>query len=515
MSTVLSQNIKALVSALQQPWIFRVAREVLQLDARSTAAMAKDSLSLHPKAGPEDILREMRRCILSKIVSNEQQVDFIVKIPEWLGFKAAQSLSNVTRETMVRLSVMSAASTFWLLTLAKTALEASSTPRELRDRGFDAIVRSLVESDASRDQLVNLMRAEMVRRGMDADIFEVRGILSGYDVRNPVIQARTRTLFALTLMTPAGLQIDADCLLKQDLGRLVLNATGHILAAQTMRHVRQQIAGDGRRKPFEWPMVGDKKACDTVLAALDVLTETAKDVTCSTVLPIDSSDPSIPTRAKVVGLFLDELILHYSDLIRNRRGKGDNEDLISFVDLLKGDRTPISKRVAEVRDQVQQLMGELDMLKRKAKAGFVVHVAPEKMYSSALESLEVRLRARARSDDFQTALVDEATPVFNSIVEIVRKNRHALGEDEDRFVEALCFETCFRILESMGFGGSIIDLPWVSRFVADQTARGITSTTTRGTSDPEERCQRIVSAFAGGLIYLILQARQPPKVQAK
>ena len=81
-----------------------------------------------------------------------------------------------------------------------------------------------------------------------------------------------------------------------------------------------------------------------------------------------------------------------------------------------------------------------------------------------------------------------------------------MGNEKDKFAEELCFETAFRILDLLELGGTLGDLPWVSRFVAEESIRRDISDGDIVELHDEFRIKRIISAYAGGVVYLVLQA---------
>jgi len=88
-------------------------------------------------------------------------------------------------------------------------------------------------------------------------------------------------------------------------------------------------------------------------------------------------------------------------------------------------------------------------------------------------------------------------------VEIIQKNASVLDESIDEFTESLCFETSFRILESIEKHDLLIDLPQVARFVANESSVLYSITGVVDVLDTEHRTKRIAAAFLGALFYLL------------
>ena len=68
------------------------------------------------------------------------------------------------------------------------------------------------------------------------------------------------------------------------------------------------------------------------------------------------------------------------------------------------------------------------------------------------------------------------------------------------------FETCFQILTFMGGGEFLLDLPWVSRYIAEESVNAYSMMGIFDTLTEEHRVERIAAAYMGGLVYLILQS---------
>jgi hypothetical protein len=109
-------------------------------------------------------------------------------------------------------------------------------------------------------------------------------------------------------------------------------------------------------------------------------------------------------------------------------------------------------------------------------------------------------------------IVDRIIGAYDAIIEVVEGHRESLGDESERFAQALSFETAYRILHLLDLGEAIIDIPWVSRFIAEESARSDISAGDMSNLEDEHRIKRIVTAYAGGLTYLILQSSNHDKI---
>lgn len=130
-------------------------------------------------------------------------------------------------------------------------------------------------------------------------------------------------------------------------------------------------------------------------------------------------------------------------------------------------------------------------------------VSPEISFRTTLSNLRTNLRASPDILNDPDILLTLLKPVFISIVEIIQKNASVLDESIDEFTESLCFETSFRILESIEKHDLLIDLPQVARFVANESSVLYSITGVVDVLDTEHRTKRIAAAFLGALFYLL------------
>ncbi|MHA1576117.1 MAG: hypothetical protein ACTSU3_02030 [Candidatus Thorarchaeota archaeon] len=130
-------------------------------------------------------------------------------------------------------------------------------------------------------------------------------------------------------------------------------------------------------------------------------------------------------------------------------------------------------------------------------------VSPEIAYRTTLSNVTRNLRSSPDILNDPEILIALLKPVFVSIAEIIHKNEQVLAEAISEFTEALCYETSFRILESINKHNLLLDLPLVARFVASESSVINSITGVVDVLDPEFRVQRIAAAFLGGLQFLL------------
>lgn len=507
MSKDISHVAKILVDNLQRSRTPRIVEEVVGQQLLQWPTPDEKTTGKESPLYLEQAFRENKKHLLSAAFPEASQIDWILNLPDWIGFKPLKPHPGENRETLYRKSRDAVASTLWLMSIPRNMIGSAADPDELRKESIDLLMRNLIESDESRDLFVSTVRAEMEERGIDSGTFDVRHVLSGYGTEDPTIMRRTPAAFSLILIASTSLPFDLDCLLRQSTNQLVRVTAAFTVVFHVMRHLRQLISGDARSKPFEWPMVGDKKVVGRVSAALNLLETMSAEARCCTLFAGDETAQHAPAAQKVVSVFLEQLIDNYANSFKNRRGKAPTEDLANFIEALRAQRYEISKRVTESPDRGSALLTELLIARNKSKGTPRRPVSPEKTYAESLSLLEGRLKVGARGEGFDVALVDELRPIFDSMVQIMRENKDRVGEDAEPLAEAMCFETCFKILDFLGLGQYIMDLSWVSRFIAEQCRR-VQQALTSSEKVSANRSDRIVTAYEAGLIYLILQTRK-------
>jgi hypothetical protein len=346
---------------------------------------------------------------------------------------------------------------------------------------------------------------------MDPVKFEISSLLDGYDIQPEKKDHYMALTTALTVITSAGLPFERDEVLNLSSRNLQRETTVYILSTHALSALKKFIAGTGRKKHFDWPIVGDKKSCTRVMSLLDILRDIAASLrTCPLFMIELMSQRMKMAYEDYIVFFLDELILHYEDTLKGRQNKGKNEKLIQFIESIRQNKRDFARLLLDSSDKGSTLAKGLRDFKVKTKADFRPDISPEKRYLDDLGVLDGKLKMKLRGESFASELVEDLRPVFNSISDLVEKNASSLQEDVFKFTDELCFQTCFQILEYVKLGESLIDLPWISRFIAEESVRTSISSGELKILGEEHRTKRIVAAYLGGLTYLILQAHRSP-----
>jgi hypothetical protein len=283
--------------------------------------------------------------------------------------------------------------------------------------------------------------------------------------------------------------------------QMVEETAAYIASMQAKTMLKNQITGGAIQRPFDWPLIGNPKICSRLFKTLDVLKHYASKITTCSLYSSEIAGESIPWgQREFISFLLHELTDNYSEIHRIRHGKSKNSELDHFIKLLTGENIEIAERLAQEYDPGPALFEELKDYKQKAKIG------EKPRFRIILASLKQTVSDETMEEMASDEIIDQIIEVFDAIIEVVEGHRSSLSEESERFAQALCFETAYRILQLLNVGDALMDLPWVSRFVAEESARSDISTGDMSNLDDAHRIRRIVSAYAGGLTYLILQS---------
>ena len=146
--------------------------------------------------------------------------------------------------------------------------------------------------------------------------------------------------------------------------------------------------------------------------------------------------------------------------------------------------------------------------KRRARIGEKPQITPERRFRVVLSTLKQSLEDVQSKDFPLEEIVDQIAITFDAIPDLISKHKEALGTEVDKFTEELCFDVSFRILDLLDLGGYLSDLPWVTRFIAEESTMIDISKGEINELREEQRTKRIVSAFAGSVAFLVMQARK-------
>jgi dihydroxyacetone kinase DhaKLM complex PTS-EIIA-like component DhaM len=318
---------------------------------------------------------------------------------------------------------------------------------------------------------------------------------------------RLRSLLAMLIMRSTGFPFDIDQVFTLNEEEIVVETTAYLVSMHTKTMLKNQITGGGVRRPFDWPLIGNPKIGNRLFLTLDILSQNAIRMTTCSTYSTDLAGENIPwNQQQFVSFLLQNITDHYLEIHRIRHGKSKNLELTLFIDLLTSENAEIAERLLVTKDPGAALFEELSQYKKKAKSGEKPQVTPERRFKIILSSLRHRVSEDRLEEISSDEIIDQIIDAFDAIIEVVEGHKDSLGEESERFAQALCFETAYRILQLLDVGEALMDLPWVSRFIAEESARSDISTGDMSNLEDEHRIRRIVSAYAGGLAYLILQS---------
>jgi hypothetical protein len=338
-------------------------------------------------------------------------------------------------------------------------------------------------------------------------VFEPSPIGRGYVIDDTMRTQRLRSLIAMVIMQATGCAFDIDMVFTLDEEQVVEEATAYVVSMQTKSMLRSQISGGEGLRPFDWPLIGNPMICNRLFKTLDVLQQYSSQMTTCSMYSTEVDGKRTPwTKREFVSYLLQELSEHYSEIYRIRHGRSENPELELFIALINGENIEIAKRLIQSKKPGNILFEELSDYKQKAKVGEQPKISPERRFRVILSELKHSVAEEKLEQVSTDEITDQIVEVFDTIAEIVEANKSSLGDESDRFAQALCFETAYRILQLLDVGEALMDLPWVSRFIAEESARSDITTGDMSHLEEEHRIKRIISSYAGGLTYLILQS---------
>ena len=308
------------------------------------------------------------------------------------------------------------------------------------------------------------------------------------------------------MLKSTEIAFDFDRVFSLSAEEMVKEIVSCVIAMHTMTTIRREITGIGGRSRFEWPAIGDTGSCVQLFSHLEVLQGAVDSmVSCIAFQKAAQGSRQKWTERDFVSYLVGELTEHYSSKLKSMSGRGSNRELAAFVELLKTENYDIVSDLMESKNRAETLFEELKYFRRMAKTGEKLEVRPERKFRITLADIKNSIEEKKGEKVSLPELVDLVTDAFDAIAEMVQGNMEALGTDTDRFTETLCFETSQRILELLGLQDTIGDLPWVSRFISEESFES-GGTPEQSSRAPEDRIRRISSAFAGGVVYMAVQA---------
>ncbi|MFW9786760.1 MAG: hypothetical protein ACFFE2_05555 [Candidatus Thorarchaeota archaeon] len=506
MSSELQEIVRVVVENLHQTWIYKAIEEWNRKDAleiRKELGLRSFSIT---SSDPLEMYQRIKKHLLSKTFHDDETLHFLMDAPRWAGFKlnkdefqSGQQVIGAAKDEAIAL--------LWLMAIPKLIISPKMQPQDYPVNGIMAFIMSLMESDESRKTLVKSMAQAMETRGIPDIVFEPSPIGRGYSIDETMRVPRLRSLLAMVIMRSTGCPFDLDQVFTLDEEELIEETSAYIVANQARAMLKNQITGMGARKPFDWPLIGNPNICSKLVTTLEVFRQYAANMkTCSLYMSETAEGKEPWTKHQFVSYLLGELTDHYSEIHRVLHGRSKNIELDHFIRLLTGENIEISKRILDSSDPGTTLFEELANYKQKARIGDKPKISPERRFRIILSSLAQRVSDDKTEKIPQDEVIEQIIEAFDAIIEMVESYKTSLGEESERFAQALCFETAYRILQLLDVGEAIMDVPWVSRFIAEESARSDIATGDIDQLDDEYRIRRIVSAYAGGLTYLFLQS---------
>jgi hypothetical protein len=495
----------AIVDNLHQTWLYRAIEGWCRKDAlelREELGLAKFSIT---SSDPIEMYQTVKRHLLSKTFQDET-LKFLMDAPSWAGFtldkdefKSGQQIIGAAKDEAVAL--------LWLMALPKLIVRPTVLPEDYPTDDIVQFIDSIMASHESREALVNQMSNAMEKRGIHDIVFEPNPIGRGYVIDETMRTQRLRSLLAMVIMKSTKCPFDIDQVFTLDEDQIVEETTAYIVTMQAQAMLKSHIAGSAMRRPFDWPLIGNPEICSRLFTTLDVLKHYAsKLTTCSLYSSEIAGEFSPWDKQEFISFLLREITDHYSEIHRIRHGRSKNIELDVFIELITGENVEIAKRLEGEIDPGSVLFEKLNEYKQRAKIGEKPRISPERRFRLVLSSLKQKI-SDERVDEITTdEILDQIIVAFDAIIEVVESHRESLGDESERFALALSFETAYRILHLLDLGEGIIDIPWVSRFIAEESARSDITSGDMSNLEDEHRIKRIVTAYAGGLTYLILQS---------
>lgn len=506
MTEGLSQVAKSMVENLRQTWLYRTIEEWSKkdtLEIRIELGLGSFSVT---STDPIEMYEDIKRYILSKTIP-EETLDFLMKVPKWVGyslegneFQSGQQVIGAAREEAIAL--------LWLMALPKIIIRPTTLPEEYAIDDIQKFIEEILSSKETRSKLSEQVSTEMEKKGIPNVVFNPNPIGRGYIIDESMAKKRIRALIALVIMKSSGCPFDLDQVFSLNEEQLIEETTAYIVTMHARTMLKNQITGGGIRRLFEWPLIGNPKICSRLFMTLYVLARSAKQMsTCSIFSTKTNGDRKKWSDLDFHTYLIQEIADHYKETMRVRHGKRQNRELALFIDLLNGEKGRIAERLLESNDAGRDLFEELSDYKDRARTGEKPKISPEHRFRVVLSSLKQSLEEEKLENISKETIIEHVDDAFDAILEVVKSHIDSLGEESERFTQALCFETSYRIIHLLELGDALMDLPWVSRYIAEESARSDISSGDISKLDDEHRVRRIVSAYAGGVTYLLLQSK--------
>ena len=496
--TVVENLSKTLLYQTIEEWSRKTAFDIREeLSLASFSVTSSDSVKMY---------QDIKKHILSQTFHDEETLTFLMEVPRWVGYKLDADEFQSSQQ-VIGSAKDEAVSLLWLMAIPRSMIDPLAAPEDIASEAVRVFMRDLISSEKSRSRLASAMTDEMEKRGIPDIVFQSNPMGKGYQIDDAMEAQRLRALIALVLMKASGCPFDLDEVFALSEERLIEETTSYVITMHAKTALKTKITGGGIRKPFDWPLIGNLAVYGNLFSTLEVLRQSAGRMnTCSLFKTETEGELRMWSESDFLSYIVQEIADHYNDTLRARHGKGKNRELSMFIDILQGERKEIAQRLAGSGDRAAALAVELSILSQRARTGEKPQISPERRFGVVLSSLKQRLEDVSLEDIHTEELVDKVNDVFDAIVGVVEHHKESLGDESERFTQALCFETSYRLLQLLNVGDAIMDLPWVSRFIAEESARTDIASGEISHLDDEHRIRRIVSAYSGGVTYLVLQA---------
>jgi len=431
-----------------------------------------------------------------------------MNIPEWVGFRVDTG-SIETGEQVIQTARQSVLAQIWVTLIPNVSIGHTIIPEEFENQGVGTLVEYILRSDETRKILETAIDSELESRGLGKDFFNISDIMMGYKIADTSRNERLRTLLGLILMKTTDCPFDLDRVFTLDESAIVRETEAYIITMHAQNNLRSKIKGTSSVRPFEWPLIGSTRVFTGILSAIEVMRKyTSWMTTCSLYKTMVNGEYQTWTEYEFMLFILNEIADQYVDSIRVKSRKGKNEELERFIDILRGESQEITFRVMESYDKTGSLYEELLECKRRAKTGEKPQISPERRFRLVLSTLKQSLEYIHSKDVPTEEIVDQISIAFDAISGLISKHQDTLGSEVDKFTEELCFDLSFRILDLLDLGRYLSDLPWITRFIAEESTMIDISKGEISELSESNRTKRIVSAFAGSVTFLVMQARK-------
>jgi hypothetical protein len=498
-----------MINNLHLTWLHKVIEKWVQmkpLDIRENLGIASFS---ETDTKPDELYHNVKRQVLSEAYQDDETLKFLLGVHGWAGF----SINTETLDTAEKVIVAArndAIATLWLMAIPRIVVTPSTTTDELRAESLRNLVEMLIESKDSRTQLREIVVEHLMAKGISSDAFDIESLFEGQKIGDSLHGPRAQLVVSLILMKSTGFSVDIDRAFALDKTTLVSEASAYMVAMHTTSALSRTIVGGGALSNFDWPSIGNTKTARNLFALLTILQRASTMMTTSTNFIKTTRESASPWNERdFIASLIQDLIDHYSSNLRDKKGRGPNRELEDFIEYLKSEKQDIVLDILESEDRAETLIEELKFYRRAARTGEKPKVSPEKRFRLVLADIKQKIERRGEEPPTLTELVEYIVHAFDALKGLVEANRDSLGEDADRFTEALCFETAQRLLELLGLEEALMDLPWISRFIAEEAAR--INPAGNDPADPESRIERITSSFAGGVAYVLIQSQARAK----